>query len=142
MILTDEQQKQIVEAIRAAERSTSGEVKVHIEHHCTPPDVLDRAKEVFGMLQMQRTERHNGVLFYLAITDRQFAVLGDKGIDEVVPENFWESTRDLMRGYFQEEHYAEGLCEGIKLAGQHLKAFFPWQDDDTNELSDEISFGN
>jgi uncharacterized membrane protein len=141
-ILSPEQQQQLVGAIKAAERATSGEIKVHIEHHCESSDVLVRAQELFRALQLHRTERRNGVLFYLATTDRKFAVLGDQGINEAVPDNFWESTRDLMREYFKNEQFVEGLSAGIQLAGQQLKAFFPWQDDDTNELSDEISFGN
>ena len=141
MILTEEQQKQVVEAIKAAEKNTSGEVRVHIESNCANDEVLDRAKEVFVTLGLHRTERRNGVLFYVATEDRKFAVLGDEGIDNVVPEDFWNSTRDVMRTQFRNSAFAEGLCAGITLAGQQLKHFFPYQDDDTNELPDEISFG-
>ncbi|MFN8353384.1 MAG: TPM domain-containing protein [Spirosomataceae bacterium] len=141
MLLTDEQQKQIVATIKAAEKNTSGEVKVHIEANCTSDEVLDRAKEVFFNLGMHRTERRNGVLFYVATEDRKFAILGDEGIDAVVPDDFWQTTRDLMRKHFQKAEYAEGLSAGIQLAGQQLQAYFPYQDDDTNELSDDISFG-
>lgn len=141
-ILSAEQQKQLVAAIRMAERNTSGEIKVHLENHCPTNDVIKRAKEVFNNLQMHRTEKRNGVLFYVAVADRKFAILGDKGIDEAVPDGFWESTRDLLREYFRKEQLLEGLSEGIQLAGYQLKAFFPWQDDDTNELSDDISFGD
>ena len=141
MLLTEEQQKQVVEAIKAAEKNTSGEVRVHIESNCTNDEVLDRAKEVFVSLGLHRTERRNGVLFYVATEDRKFAVIGDEGIDNVVPEDFWNSTRDVMRTHFRNGVYAEGLCAGITLAGHQLKHFFPYQDDDTNDLPDEISFG-
>lgn len=141
MLLTEEQQKQVVEAIKAAEKNTSGEVRVHIESNCANDEVLDRAKEVFVSLGLHRTERRNGVLFYVATEDRKFAVIGDEGIDNVVPEDFWNSTRDVMRTHFRNSAFAEGLCAGITLAGHQLKYFFPYQDDDTNELPDEISFG-
>src|SRR4051794_22870662 len=91
----DEQQL-IIEAIRDAEKQTSGEVKVHIEKKCTHPDVMERAKEVFGMLHMHETEARNGVLFYLAYEDRKFAVIGDKGIYEKVAPDFWDSTKELL----------------------------------------------
>lgn len=141
LLFSDEQKAQIVEAIQGAERDTSGEIRVHIERTCPQPDVVERAKEVFGLLGMHRTEQHNGVLFYLAVDDHKFAVLGDAGIHAVVPPHFWESTRDRLRTHFREGRFTEGLCEGIALAGQQLKAFFPYQSTDANELSDDVSFG-
>lgn len=141
LLLTETQQKEVVAAIREAEMATSGEVRVHIEHHCPTEDVLDRAKEVFKHLGMHRTELKNGVLFYVAVGDRKFAVIGDRGINERVPHDFWNQVRDLMREQFAHQKYAEGLSEGIKQAGQQLKMFFPRQQDDKNELSDDISFG-
>jgi uncharacterized membrane protein len=103
--------------------------------------VLDRAKEVFGLLEMHATGEQNGVLFYLAYEDRKFAVLGDKGINEKVPAHFWNSTKDLLKSYFSQSRYTEGLCAGIKEAGLQLKTHFPYRSDDVNELPDEISFG-
>jgi uncharacterized membrane protein len=141
LLFSDEQKAAIVAAIQAAERDTSGEIRVHLERTCPQPDVLERAKEVFGILGMHRTAQRNGVLFYLAVDDRKFAVLGDSGIDAVVPAHFWEATRDRLRDQFRSGQFTEGLCEGIALAGQHLKAFFPYQADDANELSDDVSFG-
>lgn len=141
LLFSDEQTAQIVAAIQAAERDTSGEIRVRIERTCPKADVLERAQEVFGLLGMHRTEQHNGVLFYLSVDDHKFAILGDSGIDAVVPPHFWESTRDQLRMHFRESRFTEGLCEGVALAGQHLKAFFPRQSDDANELSDDVSFG-
>lgn len=135
-----EQQKMIVEAIKQAEHNTSGEIRVHIEKKCKI-DVLDRAANVFAMLKMHKTELRNGVLFYLSIEDRKFAILGDAGINAQVPENFWDSVKDAVLEQFKQNNQAEGLIKGILMAGEKLKAHFPYQKDDVNELSDEISFG-
>jgi uncharacterized membrane protein len=141
MLFSESEQKRVVEAINAAEMATSGEIRVHIEQFCSESDVLERAKQVFAQLGMHRTELKNGVLFYLATKDRKFAVLGDQGINERVPEDFWNNVRDLMRTHFIKEAFAEGLSKGIEQAGQQLKTYFPRQDNDQNELSDDISFG-
>jgi uncharacterized membrane protein len=139
---TDAEQQRLLGAIQAAERETSGEIRVHVEQTCPLPDPLERAKAVFGLLNMHQTAQRNGVLFYLSLDDRKFALLGDAGIDAVVPADFWESTRDAMREHLRVGRLVDGLAEGIARAGEHLKAFFPHQADDRNELSDEISFGN
>jgi len=131
---------QIKNAIRAAELNTSGEVRVHIEKHCKE-DVLDRAAYIFEKLEMHKTELRNGVLFYLAIEDHKFAILGDAGINQKVPENFWEEIKENMLNQFEEGNFTKGLSEGIMEAGNQLKAHFPYQKDDVNELSNEISFG-
>jgi uncharacterized membrane protein len=137
----DTQKAEIIKAIQNAERNSSGEIRVHIEQICTTPNVLDRAAEVFSQIGMSNTAQQNGVLFYLSIDDRKFAVLGDKGIDKVVPANFWESTKELLRSHFSQGMFTEGLVKGIHSAGEQLKHFFPYQTDDTNELPDDISFG-
>lgn len=137
--LTEEEKKSIVSAIKEAELNTSGEIRVHLENHCRE-EVLDRAAEVFATLNMHKTELRNGVLFYLAMKDHQFAILGDRGINQKVPEHFWEDIRDFMIEKFKEGKYAEGLAEGIKMAGNQLKVHFPYQSDDRNELPDDISF--
>jgi uncharacterized membrane protein len=136
---TKEQQTKILEAVKEAEKATSGEVKVHIETNCTE-DVLDRAAWLFGKLGMQKTALRNGVLFYLAVNDRKFAILGDAGINAVVPSGFWDDISILLAQNFREGRFTEGLCQGIIRAGQQLKTNFPYQGDDVNELSDEISF--
>ncbi len=141
LLLSEPEQKSIVAAIHDAELQTSGEVRVHVEHHCPESDVIERAKQVFVHLEMHKTALKNGVLFYLAMTDRKFAVIGDAGIDQKVPANFWDSTRDVLKTHFAQNNYPQGLCAGIKLAGEQLQTFFPRQADDVNELSDDISFG-
>lgn len=135
----EEAQQQIVEAIKRAEKNTSGEIRVHIEDY-KKKTVLDRAVYWFKKLAMHKTELRNGVLFYLAVDSKQFAILGDVGINQKVSDDFWEEVRDVMLERFKNEEFAEGLSKGIEMAGDKLKAFFPYQSDDVNELSDDISF--
>lgn len=123
-----------------AELDTSGEIRVHVEGHCKV-DVLDCAAYWFKKLKMHKTALRNGVLFYLAVNDRKFAILGDAGINSKVPENFWEMNKEHMKSKFVAGQFADGLAEGILMAGEQLKTHFPYQADDTNELSDDISFG-
>lgn len=137
---SEENKLQITNAIRAAESNTSGEIRVHIEKHCKE-DVLDRAAFIFEKLKMHKTELRNGVLFYLAIEDHKFAILGDSGINQKVPDNFWEEIKEEMARNFREGNFTEGLSSGVRKAGEQLKQHFPYQQDDVNELSDEISFG-
>ncbi len=135
-----EEKEVIKSAVKEAELNTSGEIRVHIDNHCKE-DVMDRAAWWFGKLEMQKTEQRNGVLFYLAVKDQKFAILGDAGINAVTPEDFWDSIKEKMMASFKEGALAIGLKEGILMAGEALKSHFPYQDDDVNELSDEISFG-
>lgn len=137
---TKEQQAQIVDAIKVAEKNTSGEIRVHVENTCKS-DVLDEAAFMFEKLKMHKTEQRNGVLFFLSIEDRQFAILGDAGINAKVPTNFWDSVKDTVLTNFKNQAFAEGLSQGILMAGEQLKTYFPYQSDDVNELDDEISFG-
>lgn len=137
---TEEQKKQITDAIKEAELNTSGEIRLHVEKSCKV-DVLDRAAYIFKKLKMHKTEKRNGVLFYLALNNRKFAILGDAGINAVTPDNFWDEIRDTTLSYFKGGKYGEGLAKGIRMAGEALKEYFPYQQDDVNELSNEISFG-
>lgn len=137
---TPEQQKQIVDAIEQAELNTSGEIRVHIDLTCKG-DVLDHAAKTFAMLKMHKTKLRNGVLIYLSVQDHKFAIIGDAGINSQVPEDFWEATKSAMLDKFKENNLTEGLVTGIIMAGEQLKKFFPYKDDDVNELNNEISFG-
>jgi len=136
---SNEDKKQITDAIAEAEMNTSGEIRLHMEGHCKI-DVLDRAAYIFEKLKMHETAQRNGVLFYLAVHDRKFAILGDAGINQVVPANFWDEIKETMLGFFKEGKFIDGLEKGILMAGEQLKANFPYQHEDVNELSDEISF--
>lgn len=134
-----EQQAQILAAVKEAEMETSGEIRVHIESSLKG-DVLDRAAWLFKKLGMHETAERNGVLFYLAVSDRKFAIIGDAGINAKVPGGFWNDISELLKNNFKEGKFTEGLSEGILLAGKHLKMHFPHKSDDVNELPDEISF--
>jgi uncharacterized membrane protein len=134
-----EQQDQILASVRKAELETSGEIRVHIETSLKG-DVLDRAAWLFKKMGMDKTAEHNGVLFYLAVSDRKFAIIGDAGINAKVPSGFWDEISELLKKNFKEGKFAEGLSEGIIRAGHQLKTHFPHKLDDVNELPDEISF--
>ncbi len=138
--LGKEAEKLIVYAISKAESRTSGEIRVHIESRCKS-DVLDRAATVFKTLSMHKTKERNGVLIYLSVNDRKFAIIGDVGINALVPADFWDFTKELVISHFKKGEFTEGLLAAIELTGKHLKQYFPHQKDDVNELSDEISFG-
>ena len=140
-ILNHEEDRQVVEAIKQAELNTSGEIKVHIENHCRG-NVEQRSLVVFNRLKLHETKLRNGVLIYLAVKDRKFAILGDEGINKVVEANFWNEVKDLMLAFFKEGRFAEGLEQGIMRCGEKLKIYFPYQSDDINEIPDEISYEN
>lgn len=140
LFFSKEQQEKIVSVIQEAELNTSGEIRVHLEPSCTT-DAVDRAKQVFEELKMHETELKNGVLFYLAYSDKKFAIIGDSGIHEKVSDAFWNEEKELMKTHFIQKQFTEGLFVAIAKAGQKLKEHFPYHADDTNELSNEISFG-
>lgn len=140
-LFSKEEKDRIVAAIKEAELNTSGEIMVHIEQRCKE-DALDRAAGVFDMLALQETEQRNGVLFYLAVKDHKFAILGDAGINQKTGENFWTEIKDVMQEKFRSGDFTGGLVQGIGMAGEKLKEHFPFKSDDKNELSDEISFGS
>ncbi|WP_010178848.1 TPM domain-containing protein [Aquimarina agarilytica] len=136
--LTYSQEQQVIEAIRLAEKQTSGEIRVHLEDY-DQSNVYERAQEVFHLLKMDNTKLENGVILYVAVNLKQFVVYGDAGIDQLVGSDFWHSTRDVIQEHFKKQHFGKGLVLGVTQIGQALKKHFPWDVDDTNELSDEIS---
>lgn len=138
--LTTEEEQEIVEAIRMAEKETSGEIRVHIEK-TTSGDTFARALEVFHLLKMDNTKLQNGVLIYLAVDDHSFVICGDKGINDIVGHDFWDCTKDIMQAHFKKGDFKQGLVDGIRRAGEQLQKHFPWDDADSDELSNEISKG-
>lgn len=138
--LTQAEEQAIVDAILQAEKNTSGEIRVHIEASAKI-DHFSRAQQVFHFLKMDNTKDENGVLIYVAVTDKKFVIYGDKGIDKAVPKGFWDTTRDLMSSYFVSGDYKTGIIEGVLKAGEELEAHFPWDHGDINELSDAVSKG-
>jgi uncharacterized membrane protein len=136
--LTAVEEQQVIDSIRAAENLTSGEIRVHLERKCAG-NVYDRSQELFHLLKMDNTKQANGILFYLAVDDRKFAVLGDTGIHAHVGDDFWNSIREVMEARFRESEFKKGLIAGIEMVGERLAVHFPWEEGDVNELPDQIS---
>lgn len=139
--LSEAEQDEVVEAIQAAEKETSGEIRVHLDRSAKG-NIDRKAVAIFRWLKMHKTAARNGVLVYIAVEDQQFAIIGDQGINQAVPEGFWDSTRDKMTRAFKQGLFAQGIVAGIREAGIQLRAHFPYQSDDVNELPDDISFGD
>jgi uncharacterized membrane protein len=140
LFLSESDEKEIINAIQKAELNTSGEIRIHIEGKANK-DPYERALDVFNELKMHQTEQRNGVLIYVATEDQKFVICGDEGINNVVADDFWDSTRDTIAEHFKKGNFKNGIVAGILSAGIQLKQFFPWQTDDENELSNEISKG-
>ena len=141
LFFSEEEQKRIRDAILDAEQNTSGEIQVHLEKTSKKP-VLERSVELFDVLHMTKTAQRNGVLIYLAVEDRKFAIVGDVGINKKVPPGFWDEIKNHMEILFREGRFTDGLCDGIRMAGEQLGKHFPYGKDDIDELPNEISFGN
>jgi uncharacterized membrane protein len=135
-----QEKEQLIQAIRDAENQTSGEIRLHLESRCKG-EALERAVKMFEKLKMHETQLHNGTLIYLALKDHKFAIFGDEGINEIVPDNFWQDVKEEMRDFFVKDEFLNGLTRGIFLVGEKLKTHFPYQEDDENELPDDISIG-
>lgn len=138
--INKDQEQLLINSIKKAELNTSGEIRVHIESKCGE-NVLERAVYVFNYLKMFNTAQRNGVLFYIAADSRKFAIIGDEGINNVVPKDFWDKIKQEMISYFSKGDYIKGMCVGIEEVGNSLKEYFPYQNDDINEQPDEISYG-
>lgn len=136
--LSTSDENAIIEAIREAEQQTSGEIRIHIENSSSI-NHTHRAKEVFHYLKMDNTKLQNAVLIYVAVKDKSFVIYGDKGINDVVENSFWNSTKDIMQSHFKNDNFKEGLIEGVTKIGEQLSKYFPWNHGDLNELSNEIS---
>ncbi len=136
--LSEEEQKMIQKEIRQAEEGTSGEIRIHLDRHAGK-DPLEKAKKIFQQMGMMRTKHRNAILIYLATDHRKFAIVGDEGINQVVPENYWEEIKDEMQKHFRENKFGEGLCLGIRRIGEKLKSHFPPDKINENELPNEIS---
>ena len=140
-LLNDAEQLMVKQAIIAAEKHTSGEIRVYIANN-SKQGTLDAAASVFAKLEMHKTAERNGVLIYVAIENKSFAIIGDVGINTKVPADFWESIKGEMQSYFVQGNFSTGLCTGIAMAGEALSQYFPYHTDDVNELGDDIVFGD
>jgi uncharacterized membrane protein len=139
-LLTAGERQRVVDAIRAAESGTSGEIRVHVERHCKG-EPLDRARALFAEMGMTATKRRNGVLLYIASADHRFAIYGDEGIHREVGAAYWDAIRDRLAERFRDGAFCEGIREAVGRVGETLKASFPREADDVNELPDDTSFG-
>ena len=139
--LTASEEQEVISAIQKAEKMTSGEIRVHIESNIDKPP-YERVLEVFHALKLDETQAHNGVLFYVAINSKTFAIYGDRGINKIVSNDFWKSTKDIVIANFKEQKFKKGLVAGILETGKQLQKFFPVQPHDQNELPDHISKGS
>jgi uncharacterized membrane protein len=139
-MLSNLEQQQVLASIAAAEATTSGELRVHLEASCLI-DPVARAVDLFYELGMQATKQRNGVLIYVAYESKNLAIIGDQGINNLVPADFWDSVRDIMVSNFKTGRISEGLCAAIAEAGTQLAQYFPPQANDQNELPNQISFG-
>lgn len=138
-VFTEEEQEKIAAAIADAEKATSGEIRIALDKKCEGSP-LEKAVHYFSEMEMNKTALHNGVLIYLAHEDKKFAIIGDSGIDKVVPSDFWDTTQVAMRAHFMKGDLAEGIIAGVLLAGEKLALYFPYQGGDINELPDEIYY--
>jgi uncharacterized membrane protein len=138
-VFNEEEQQLIRKAIEQAENRSSGEIRVCIEKKCSE-EVLDRAAKYFFQLNMHKTALRHGVLIYVATVDRKFAIIGDAGINQVVPADFWDTAKEDMLQHFKYGNIVEGIVTGLKIAGEQLQKYFPRQAGDINELPDDIAF--
>lgn len=138
--ITKEQQSLIIKSIERAELNTSGEIRVHIESKCKS-DVMGRAISIFNYLKMYKTERRNGVLVCVAFESHKLAIIGDVGINERVPSDFWDGIKNNMVADFAQGRFVEGICRAVEAVGESLKEYFPYKSDDVNEQPNEVSFG-
>ena len=140
---TAEQQQQMVEAINEAEKNTSGEVRVFVEGKCKYMDAVDRAREIFVSLKMDKTKDRNAVLLYIAVKDKQMAVFADEGIYQRLGMEYWNNEVNKIIAEFRKDNHTQGICTVVKDIGEALKAEFPYDKvGDKNELPDEIIFGH
>lgn len=139
--LTIAEEQEVVDAIRKAERQTSGEIRVHLENYDGDKPTYNRAQEVFHLLKMDNTKAENGTILYVAVNLKKFVVYGDNGINNIVGTNFWNTTRDSIQTQFKKGNFKQGLIDGVSQIGAALKQHFPWHENDANELPDEISKG-
>jgi uncharacterized membrane protein len=139
--LSTQDEVRVLEAICSAESNTSGEIRIHLEGSIQGGDAFARATQVFDILKMNNTKQSNGVLIYVAVTDKTLVILGDTGINDVVPKDFWERTKDAILSQFKNKQVAQGLVDGILSAGKQLEKHFPREPGDMNELGDSISVG-
>jgi uncharacterized membrane protein len=134
------EEKQIIDAIKLAEHSTSGEIRFYVESKCEG-DAYERSVAVFHELKLHEKNHRNGVLIYLAKDHKKFAIIGDEGIHTKVTDIFWENVKDKMAEFFKRGELTQGICEGVRLVGEKLKESFPFDPDNKQGYTDTINHG-
>ena len=137
--LTPAEKESVETAIKAAESRTTAEIKLVIVRHCWVP-LLDKAQKIFLKNNLHKTEQRNCVMIMLVLANREFLIYGDKGINDKVGENFWVDVKDSMAGYFRHDEFGNGLAEAITQVGEKLAEFFPYREDDRNEISNAVAY--
>ncbi len=137
-----EEEERIVNAIREAENKTSGEIRVHISQSSDEEGGLEKTQRLFVQMRMMNTVYRNAVLIHISLGSKTFAIFGDEGINDVVQDDFWESTKEIMANYFKQNKMVDGICAGVENVGEQLKVHFPFNNDDSNELSNEVTYDN
>jgi uncharacterized membrane protein len=133
--------ERIQEAIRAAERRTSGEIRVSVSRFFWG-DVRKVAGRAFARLGMTATKNRNGILLFIVPSRRRFAILGDEGIHAKVGPAFWEKVAAAISERFREGDFTGGVVHGIETVGEQLAVHFPFdRATDANELPDDVDFG-
>jgi uncharacterized membrane protein len=128
-------------AIVAAEKQTSGEIRVSVARFFWG-NVRHAAEKAFTRMGMRATKDRNGILFFIVPSRHAFAIIGDEGIHQKLGQDFWNelvvsTAKDFMAGKFN-----EGLLRGIDECGRLLAVHFPYLGDkDVNELPDDIDHG-
>ncbi|MES2478378.1 MAG: TPM domain-containing protein [Bacteroidota bacterium] len=142
-LLSKEIQDAVIAAIASSEKRSSGEIRIYVESHCSLVNPIDRCEQIFVQMKMHETKERNGVLLYLALQDRQFAIVGDQGINQKVGGNqYWEYIATQLKEHFKAGNIKEGICYCITEIGQSLTKYFPDNGaENINELPDEIVFG-
>lgn len=133
--------ERIVAAISAAEKTTSGEIRVFVQRGEIKGDALPLAERKFQALGMQKTAERNAILIFVAPRAQKFAVVGDEGVHAKCGTEFWQGLVDAMRDHFKRDAFTEALVHGVDSAGQLLARYFPRRSDDRDELSNDVVEG-
>ena len=129
----------IQQAIAIAEEGTTGEIRVHLTRRSREVTLV-AAREMFGRVNMHKTEDCNGVLIYVDVNTRDAAVWSDVGLNDRLKASFWSDEIDGLTKRFAHGEYRLGVVEMVQDVGRVLHNFFPSGESQTaNQLSNEVS---
>jgi uncharacterized membrane protein len=140
--MNDDDLLRITKAVRKVESTTEGEICVSIKEKKSFPDrnksIQHLAEKEFFRQKVNKTKFGTGVLIYMILQERQFYILADKGINEKVPANTWETIKDSMQDFFKMGEFSKGIKYAVEQVGEILSNHFPIKPGDKNELSDAV----